>query len=420
MSWREQAGLALAALLELLGKSGWAVLIAAAIVMSTIALPIFYRRHRNWTIATSAGEIGALDDLSPDPGDRMLPLGREGFLVLIVSVAIGCWLLGFSLARDKPSFFSSKEWRFQPFYVAAHLMTLRLFVAVFTRNFRAGIAQLDVSAERALVAMHRILGPCGALVAFLAAIPFCLSDFRYLSGPKYERLVPGAPLGGVDYAMWSIWCAEWFLNAFIWVILAGFLFNNVRTLSRHGFQAPIEIVLREKQYRPFLRMSSQGATVVLVFALVTVLYIGYIGGAITDYLGLGITALLLVVGFVVPWMQLRRKVQLAVDAEQQRLQLTLTYDVAPPVSAAVSPGAATSDIRALSERLDYVVALLRMTHLEHLHLELGATEARAIAIRLLAPAATIGWQVSQNFQPFADKLGGVLQSVLARLSALGS
>ena len=171
-----------------------------------------------------------------------------------------------------------------------------------------------------------------------------------------------------------------------------------------------------------------------MFGLMTVIYITYTGGATTDYLGLAITAALLVIGFLVPWLLLRRKVRLAVEEEQFRLQgavlkfhsnpgalalldsdTTMLADRTPVAQAAAFD---LSELRRLSDRLDYVVSHLRVAQLERLHVGLGATEARAVAIRLLAPAATIAWQVSQNHKSLLEQLNRLLQPLIARLGAL--
>ena len=313
MSWLEQVGPALDAVQRSMPAEGWAILLAGIVVSLVLVLVLMWRRRRSDIddLPVLADETGddALEDLTPAPADRIVPLGRIGFLVLIVAVSASCWTAGYLLATDKATFLASKEWQFQPFYIAAHLVTLRLFVAVFARNFRLGIAWFDVQADKVLTGMHRILGPAGAAGALLIALPFCVSDYRYLHSTRYEKLDPKAPIGAIDHLMWGIWCMEWFLNAFIWVILAGFLVKNVHVLKTSHFVAPIERVLQEKHYRPFLRMSSQGASVVLGFSIMTVLYIGYTGGAMTDYMGLGITATLLVIGFLVPWIMLKRKVR---------------------------------------------------------------------------------------------------------------
>ena len=176
----------------------------------------------------------------------------------------------------------------------------RLFIAVFTRNFAAGAARLDMPPERVKAGFRAILGPVGALLALVVAVPFCIWDYGYLYSTRYERIGDG--VGAVDLVMWGIWCVEWFLNAVIWVVLTGFLIMNVRAIGTYRFRDPIEVALSEKHYRPFLQMSSQGATIVLGFAVMTAVYIWYTGGAETDYLGLLIVAVLLVAGFVPPWM----------------------------------------------------------------------------------------------------------------------
>ena len=104
-----------------------------------------------------------------------------------MALAAGSWALGYALSPDKQRFLGSllPEWQFQPLYLAAHLVTLRLFIAVFTRNFAAGAARLDMPPELVKAGFRVILGPAGALLALVVAVPFCIWDYGYLHGPGY-------------------------------------------------------------------------------------------------------------------------------------------------------------------------------------------------------------------------------------------
>jgi hypothetical protein len=286
---------------------------------------------------------------------------------------------------------------------------------VFTKSFRRGIAHLDVDSDRATRGFRLILGPLGAMLALLIALPFCAYDYQYLVS-EYKRLGPAGALAGVDILMWLIWCAEWFINAFIWVVLVGFMAKNALTIRAHRFRAPIETVLHEKQYRPFLQMSSQGAGIVFTFSIVTAIYIYFTDGALTDYMGLFITGVLIVIGFVVPWLLLRAKVRAAVQHETSALGSRLATSGALGLAAVQ----AEVDLSSLSRRLDEVIALLRITHLERMRLQLGWTEAKSVLIRLLAPAATITWHYGQNVTQILVKAERSLQALLAALLRIGT
>jgi hypothetical protein len=52
----------------------------------------------------------------------------------------------------------------------------------------------------------------------------------------------------------------------------------------------------------------------------------------------------------------------------------------------------------MEQRLEEALAIFRITHLEQLKLNLGRAEARAIAIRLVAPFVGVAWQLTQNLQ----------------------
>ena len=409
MDWQQRLT-ALAAPLAELSPAQWlAVATSAGFLLLLGVLIAQSQRHRRLRqeldgyiqerrpdgSAEKAGQ-SPLDGISLSPIDRVFPRKPGPFLTMVGIIAFGTWIVGYLLAPDIAHFRASKEWLFQPFYIAAHLIALRLVIHVFTRNYAAGVAHLQVSRTEALRGVRTILGPYGVLAAALIALPFCYFDFQYLFTPRYARMGQDDIVRPVDYLMWGIWSLEWFVNAFIWVLFIGFMVKNCSTISHHPFRAPIHVVLHDKLYRPFLQMSAQGSTVMLGFSCVTVAYLYFTGGELTDYLGLAITVSLLVFGFVPPWLMLRRKVDRAVAEETISLQQGAGLI---PASAAASLEFAEERVgeRSLDARLDEVHALLRIWHLQNLYGNLGQTEAKAIMLRLLAPAATIGWQVVQNY-----------------------
>jgi hypothetical protein len=318
--------------------------------------------------------------------------------------------VGFAITPNMPRFLQSKEWHIQPFYLAAHLIALRLFVRLFVEKYAAGAAQLDMPPEAVATGIRRVLGLPGGLLAIAIALPFCVLDYRYLVSANYETLSGDQTRYAIDYVMWGIWCAEWLLNAFIWVALAGFLALSYRALRVYRFRAPIDVVVQQKLYRPFLQMSSQGATIVLGFACATALYIWYAGGAAADFLGLGVTGVLLVVGFVPSWLLLNAKVSRTVREEIEALRRNLP--AAMTGVKAPGTGAEAARARTVDERLDEVVAMMRAWHLERLELDLGRKEAQALMVRLAAPAVTAGWQLFSNLQAILSKAGGIILSIL--------
>jgi hypothetical protein len=349
----------------------------------------------------------------PSSGLPTVPRRLAGTMGLALLAGMGVWLAGFALAPSTAAFLAAPEWHFQPFYVAAHIIALRLFVLAYARGFLRGVSHLAMPDAKKSTLVGRILGWPGMLVALLIALPFAVYDYNYLVSDRYEGLGGRGKLLAIDYLMWVIWSGEWLLNAFIWVVLVGFLIKNCWVVRTYRFRAPIEIVLHDRQYQPFLQMSAQGASIVFVFSLVTVAYIWYTGGELSDYAGLIITATLLVVGFVPLWVMLRTKVRQAVQDEtlamRQRLLKNLDAAEAEARAAAVH-NSDRATMRALEHRLDAAVAILRISYLEGRYANLGQSEARAIVVRMLAPAASIGWQVART-QP---ALVGDLQGYLTR------
>lgn len=350
------------------------------------------------------------------PIDSVLPKRMTWTVVLAIVLAIGLWLAGFALAPNIPAFLASREWQVQPLYFAAHVIITRLFVLAYTRGFERGVAHLAVPEHEVRSLVDRVLGLPGALLALVIALPFVAFDFLYLLSPRYERLGGADTVLPIDYLMWGIWSVEWFLNAFIWVVLIGFLIKSSWVIRMYPFRAPVEIVLHDRHYKPFLQMSAQGATAMFVFTAVTVGYIWYTGGEITDYAGLIITAGLLLLGFLPPWLLLKAKVRRAVDDETSAMRQKLLKNLQlaeAEASAAVLHGRqhAGADMRSLEHRLDAAVAILRISYLEGRNQNLGQTEARAIMIRMLAPAASIGWQLAKTHGHLITEL----QAYLARI-----
>jgi hypothetical protein len=314
--------------------------------------------------------------------DRWLPRRPASFVLVVLLLAAGCWLLGLALATDARTFLASREWQIQPIYLAVHFITVRLFATAFVRSFLAGVFHLDIAEAIARHRMWLVLGPVGAAIAAAAAAPFCIYDYRHLVEGGGEGIGPAA-----DWLLFAMWCVEWLLMAFMWVMVTGYMLLTHWAVSRHRFRAMIEMVLHDRQYRPFLQMSVQGATIVLGFWIVNILYVWYSGGELSDYTGAVVTLVLVVVGFLPPLVELRGKVSRAVSDEMANLRRRLDRLITRAVPAAAPPATA----RDLEERLDEAIVLLRISYLEKLYAQLGQSEATDIVIKLLVPITTVAW-----------------------------
>ncbi len=369
--------------------------------------------------------------------DRILPQRPQLFLLMVGGISLGCWLLGYLLATDRSQFLRTKEWHAQLIYLPVHFITLRMFVTLYTRNFMAGIAHVTMPEKEARWRMYRVLGPIG-LLAVLIAAPFCLRDLAELDGDKYRDSLVGPKktigatsdearnlegvfflwpegehplpdevvrqaggleeevhaIGLADLLMWGIWCLEWAINAYIWVLLLGFLILTMRVLRRYSFRDPVEIVLHEKHYRPFLLMSGQGASIVLGFAFFNALYVWYAQGTITDYIGMGVTIFLLVLGFVPPWLQLKANVEKVVNGEIYKLRENL---IARHRRQADLEKHGQQGALDLGTRVDEALVMLRIDYLDRLYRQLGRNEAGVMLLKLMAPVSTIGFRFIRPF-----------------------
>jgi hypothetical protein len=356
--------------------------------------------------APGAGAAGWEDELPPislegerrAPVDRLLPRQPHAFLIAVCVLAAACWAAGLALTEDVWEFLTSREWQLQPLYLAAHFITLRLFATMFTRNYLAGVVHLDMPTAHARRGIELVMGPTGTLIAVLVALPFMLYDYQLVGLPKVAKAA-GAGLA-VDRLLYGIWCIEWYLMALIWVQLVGFLFLTRRAIGNYRFRAPIEVVLLEKQYRHFLALSAHGATIVLGFFLVNLVYSWYTGAELTDYIGVTITLVLLVVGFIPPWIQLTAKMDRIIKDEMARLRRRLaSSELLRPVGAVPSPGPGASDSAAdLQARLDEALVMLRISYLERLHRDLGNMEAWSIVMKVGVPVMTVVYYAVHIFR----------------------
>jgi hypothetical protein len=368
--------------------------------------------------------------------DRVLPSRAHWFLLVVFGLSAGCWLLGLLLAADRVKFLQDREWYAQLLYLPAHFIALRLFVTLYTRNFIAGVRHLDMPVELAWRRMRWVLGPVGLLALVLAA-PLCARDYFELAGDKYrdslvgpvkagttatavpdgEGLFLGWPedarpiparevleeghllepedtVGAADLLMWGIWSVEWVINAYIWVLLLGFLALTMHILRTHTFRDPVEVVLHQKQYRPFLLMSGQGASIVLGFAAANALYVWFAQGTITDYIGITVTIVLLVLGFCPPWLQIKSSVDKVVNGEVYRLREGLIAEHRHQAVLAKQGVLRGLDLNA---RVNEALVILRIDYLDRLSRDLGRNEGVTLLLKLLAPLATVGWRFVRLF-----------------------
>ena len=312
--------------------------------------------------------------------DWLLPRSPRAFFWVVLFVAGGSWLLGWAVATDRNAFLLSQEWQIQPLFLAGHMITLRLFITCYARNYLNGVQYLDLAMPTATRWTLNLLQPLGGLIALGVAAPFCFFDIMSLG--EY-CLVPEKGVGAVDVIQAFVWCIEWVMNAYIWIILVGFACLLSWTIRNHAFRAPMQTVIQLKQYRPFLLMSVQGSTILVFFGALYGLYVWYADGDLSDFVGLGITLVLLFGCFVPPWLLLRNRL----EGEVKRQQETLARQLLSIQDDSTKNSSDATEM--LEHRLDEAIAMLRITQLDRLQQELGRAEGRAVIMRLLIPVSTV-------------------------------
>ena len=323
--------------------------------------------------------------------DKLLPGKPKPYVMVALAIPVACWLLGFALAGDRMRFLASHDWQAQPLFFTVHLVVLRLFVTAYTRHFLDGLAFLEPEAQGIVKHMRRVLALPGFVTSLVLAAPLVYLDLAYLTGPEF--FASGDAQGTLhhiaasDYVLAALWSAEWLATTSVWVVLGGYAILTVRVIERFQFTAPLETVLHERHYRPFLRMSAQGASILFGYTAAYALYVWYTKGVASDYIGLWVTAGLLVFSFVPPWMRLKTRIARMVRDTSHEMQVHVI--AARELAKAVDDGKPTYTLDEVGARVDVALAMLRLDHLEHLYRDLGRSEGQAILLRLLAPVATI-------------------------------
>jgi hypothetical protein len=273
-----------------------------------------------------------------------------------------------------------------------------MFVAVYAENFVAGCAHLDVAPGTTKRHVRTTLGAPSVVAAVVLAAPLVWIDLRWMAGEEYlgARAGMGADggLGAADVLMAAAWAVEWLVTTYLWALIVAFLVRTLVVLARHRFRDPVHEVLRERQYRPFLLMSAQGASLIAGFAVASVLYVWVAEGALSDYAALWVTGGLVLVGFVPAWMKLKAHIGAAVEAEAARLGAHLEEETDRLETPSPPRRRTLEDVGA---RVDVLLSILRLEHLRRLHEGVGKVEAQAVLLRLLAPAVTVGWRLIRPF-----------------------
>ena len=200
----------------------------------------------------------------------------------------------------------------------------------------------------------------------------------------------GGAFGAADWLTGVIWTTEWIINAYVWAVILAFLALTMQVLKKFPFRHEIEVVLGERHYRPFLMMSAQGATIVLLFSIVYAFYVWRLEQPeATDYLGLWITAGLLILCFVPPWLRLKGGIARLARAEADRLN----REVHEGWKTVESQQAAGRDARGDRGAPDAAACARARGPPRTAHPRLGRNEGQAMLIRLLAPLSTVVWKV---------------------------
>lgn len=326
--------------------------------------------------------------------DRWLPARTVPFLAVVFSISALVWGAGFALAADKQRFLANRDWQCQPFFLAAHILMLRLFVTAYAKGFLSGCRHLTIEREEAERRIRLTLGPLGWVCALALAAWFVHDDLSYLLGPEYvargEAQGMGGAFGPADWITGAIWTFEWVINAYIWFVIAAFLALTMRVLRTYGFRDHVEVVLSERHYKAFLRMSTQGATITFFFSIVNAAYLWRVEGENTDYVGLVITIGLLIAGFVPPWIRLKNGIGRLARTEADRLNREI-HTGWSALDRGVAPDPKSSE--GLAGRVGLLLMMARAGHLERLYRDLGRSEGQAMLIRLLAPLGTFLWRI---------------------------
>lgn len=333
-----------------------------------------------------------------------------GFSFLL---SAGFWIAGYLMAPDPSAFVRNDSWLYQVLWLPAHILCGYLAVCIYQRAISSCHTDAAASPVSLMPYLNYLLRKL--MISTVVVLPFLIMDG--IEG--YEMVLEEfSSMGRSGWLLMTVWLIEWIATGVLWVhvlltLKLTFDFYNETYVRDH-----LESLLITSGDSPLLIAGVENSLVILLYAAATFGYIWFVGGELSDFVALGVSAVFVLVAFLGSMLHLKIKINRALDeiyaAHLQRLlqpgqtsvasegqksrsmedlQLIDQLIFSKPQGISVRSYARLRSIKASllldpeadSQRVAH--DMFRYTEYELRLATVGAAELRAVMIRLSAPAA---------------------------------
>lgn len=328
-------------------------------------------------------------------------------------LSIGFWMAGYLLAPDPSAFVKNTSWLYQVVWLPAHVVCGYLAVCIYREALSSGHPEAVDSPVGVIPYLNYLFKKL--LIATLAVMPFLVMDG--IEG--YEMVLEEfSSMGHSGWLLMTVWLIEWVATGVLWVHVLLTLRLTFEFYSESYVRDNLESLLIASKDSPLLLAGVENSLVILLYALATFGYIWLVGGELSDFVALGVSAVFVLAAFLGSMMHLKMKINRALDdIYESRLQHLLKAGATSSTSTAQGSHS-LEDLRVIDQlvfsrppgislrsyaRLRSIKASLlldpesdsqsiardmfRYTEYELRLATVGAAELRAVMLRLSAPIA---------------------------------
>ena len=246
------------------------------------------------------------------------------------ALSIGFWMAGYVLALDTSAFVRNTSWLYQVVWLPAHIVCGYLAVCIYREALSSchpETGDLPVGAIPYLNYLFKKL-----LIATLAVMPFLVMDG--FEGYKMV-LEEFSSMGNSGWLLMTVWLIEWVATGVLWIHVLLTLKLTFEFYSESYVRDHLESLLIASKDSPLLLAGVENSLVILLYALATFGYIWLVGGELSDFVALGVSAIFVLAAFLGSMMHLKTKINRALDdIYESHLQHMLKIGATPPTASA--------------------------------------------------------------------------------------
>lgn len=317
--------------------------------------------------------------------DRILPKSPGGLIAAAIVLPSIWFAIGYAITDDRSAYLVAGDTRWQLWFVALHIVTLRVMASLWTRGLEPALAGLGISPERRARIRAGGLGHWANLMALVCGALWIARD-TYMSfhgTVDYDDTVFGVnPTFSTfcDPNMWDycdlghqirtmmmiVWHLEWVIFGYLLWLQIWSLFAIPRAIKKTDFKPHLGRLLIHDEYRDFFTLISKTATITLVFSLGNLLFLyltdelfprevvvidgfGDVVEQMSDLLSIAALFLLIIAGLFLYLVALRKSLTRAVNEKFGAAGDAALERLAQPIELTGDPTKDAEQLKALAE-----------------------------------------------------------------------